>query len=171
MEGTGAANVNDLPGGPNPPARGEQKTHDWFHRFVLFGMFPYPTRVRLAMAPARLAQVIGVDWLLEKIGLFKLLPAGLKQLHDMLPRFRYFSPRLPEFLPAHGQRRARVALFTGCIGDVIFRETNWATARVLQANGCDVVVPRGQVCCGAIHYHAGNERSALDFMAQNCQAF
>jgi glycolate oxidase iron-sulfur subunit len=89
----------------------------------------------------------------------------------MLPRFRYFSPRLPEFLPAHGTRRARVALFTGCVGDVMFRETNWATARVLQANGCDVVVPRGQVCCGAIHYHAGIEAPALEFMAQNCTAF
>jgi glycolate oxidase iron-sulfur subunit len=147
------------------------KTADWFHRWILFGMFPFSGRVRLAMAPARLAQVTGLDWLLEKTGLFKLLPARLKQLHDMLPRFRYFSPRLPEFLPAQGKRRARVALFTGCVGDVIFRETNWATARVLQANGCDVVVPRSQVCCGAIHYHAGNDRPALDFMAQNCQAF
>jgi len=147
------------------------KTHDWFHRLILFGMFPYPRRVRLALGPARLAQVLGLDWLFEKLGLFKLLPARLKQLHDMLPRFRYFSPRLPEFLPALGKRRARVALFTGCVGDVIFRETNWATARVLQANGCDVVVPREQVCCGAIHYHSGNEGPALEFMAENCRAF
>lgn len=152
---------------PRPMA----KTQDWFHRLVLFGMFPYPARVRLALAPARLAQVFGIDWLLDKIGFFKLLPPRLKQLHDMLPRFRYFSPRLPEFLPAVGKRRARVALFTGCVGDVIFRETNWATARVLQANGCDVVVPREQVCCGAIHYHSGNEQPALGFMAQNCAAF
>jgi glycolate oxidase iron-sulfur subunit len=147
------------------------KTHDWFHRFVLFGTFPHPRRVRLALAPARLAQVTGLDWLLDKIGLFKRLPARLRQLHDMLPRFRFFSPRLPEFLPAQSKRRARVALFTGCVGDVIFRETNWATARVLQANGCDVVVPRGQVCCGAIHYHSGNEPPALALMAQNCAAF
>jgi glycolate oxidase iron-sulfur subunit len=159
-------------GDPATPSRDvESKTSDWFHRLVLFGMFPYPTRVRMALGPARLAQVLGLDWLFEKLGLFKLLPSRLKQLHDMLPRFRYFSPRLPEFLPAAGKRRARVALFTGCVGDVIFRETNWATARVLQANGCDVVVPRGQVCCGAIHYHSGNERPALDFMAQNCSAF
>jgi glycolate oxidase iron-sulfur subunit len=149
----------------------KSKTHDWFHRLVLFGMFPYPARVRLALAPARLGQVLGIDWLLNKIGVFKLLPARLRQLHDMLPRFRYFSPRLPNFLPAIGPRRARVALFTGCVSDVIFRETNWATARVLQANGCDVVVPRAQVCCGAIHYHAGNEQPALDLMAQNCAAF
>jgi glycolate oxidase iron-sulfur subunit len=172
MEGTATEHESDqkAAGGLNPPVR-EQKTHDWFHRWVLFGTFPYPGRVRMALAPARLAQVTGLDWLLQKIGLFRLLPARLKQLHDMLPRFRYFSPRLPEFLPAHGKRRARVALFTGCVGDVIFRETNWATARVLQANGCDVVVPRTQVCCGAIHYHAGNARPALDLITQNCNAF
>ncbi len=173
----GVANCNEDSPGTTPFAdsgratQTESKTCDWFHRLVLFGMFPYPARVRLALGPARLAQVLGLDWLFGKLGLFKLLPARLKQLHDMLPRFRYFSPRLPEFLPAAGKRRARVALFTGCVGDVIFRETNWATARVLQANGCDVVVPREQVCCGAIHYHSGNVAPALEFMSQNCSAF
>ena len=58
-----------------------------------------------------------------------------------------------------GKRRARVALFTGCVGDVMFRHTNWATARVLQQNGCDVLVPQSQGCCGAIHFHAGSERA------------
>ncbi len=151
--------------------RGEAKTHDWFHRFVLFGMFPYRNRVRLALGPARLAQVLGLDWLLKQTGLLNLLPPRLRQLQAMLPRFRYFSRALPELLPAQGKRRARVALFTGCVGDVIFRETNWATARVLQANGCDVVVPRGQVCCGAIHFHSGSEAPALEFMTRNTQAF
>src|SRR5262245_40822252 len=96
-------------GGQGVPQPAVAKTNDWFHRWILFGMFPFPTRVRLAMAPARLAQVTGIDWLFNKIGFFKLLPPRLKQLHDMLPRFRYFSPRLPEFLPAQGKRRARVA--------------------------------------------------------------
>jgi glycolate oxidase iron-sulfur subunit len=165
---------NDQPSAVSaqPGARGgESKTRDWFHQLVLFGMFPYRNRVRLALGPARLAQVLGLDWLLKQTGLLNLLSPRLRQLHAMLPRFRYFSPALPALLPAHGKRRARVALFTGCVGDVIFRETNWATARVLQANGCDVVVPRGQVCCGAIHFHSGNEGPALEFMAQNCSAF
>jgi glycolate oxidase iron-sulfur subunit len=171
MERPGASGPMQTAGTPSVAAANETKTSDWFHRWILFGMFPHAWRVRLALAPARLAQITGADWLCDKLGLFKLLPPRLKQLHDMLPRFRYFSPRLPEFLPAHGKRRARVALFTGCVGDVIFRETNWATARVLQANGCDVVVPRDQGCCGAIHYHAGNEAPALDFMSQNVRAF
>jgi glycolate oxidase iron-sulfur subunit len=89
----------------------------------------------------------------------------------MLPPRRAALPPLPDFLPAIGPRRARVALFTGCIGDAMFRHTNWATARVLQHNGCDVHVPQTQACCGAIHFHAGSSPPARDFADQNAQAF
>jgi glycolate oxidase iron-sulfur subunit len=64
-----------------------------------------------------------------------------------------------------------VALFVGCVGDAIFPETTTATARVLQANGCEVVIPRGQACCGAIHYHSGVEAPALALARQNLAAF
>jgi glycolate oxidase iron-sulfur subunit len=74
-------------------------------------------------------------------------------------------------LPAKGRRRARVALFSGCVADTMFRPTNWATARVLQENGCDVVVPREQGCCGAIHFHAGASEPARAFADQNLAAF
>jgi glycolate oxidase iron-sulfur subunit len=80
-------------------------------------------------------------------------------------------PALPEVLPAIGKQRARVALFTGCVSDVMFRHTNWATARVLQQNGCEVIVPRQQACCGAIHFHAGSSEPARDFADQNVAAF
>jgi len=95
----------------------------------------------------------------------------LRQLFDMLPPLGKPEPELPEFLPAIGKRRARVALFTGCVGDAIFRPTNWATARVLQQNGCDVVVPRTQGCCGAIHFHAGSSEPAREFADANVAAF
>ncbi|MGH7223643.1 MAG: heterodisulfide reductase-related iron-sulfur binding cluster, partial [Gemmataceae bacterium] len=72
---------------------------------------------------------------------------------------------------AKGPRRARVALFTGCVADVLFRSTNWATARVLQENGCDVHIPRGQVCCGAIHFHAGAREPARELADRNAAAF
>jgi glycolate oxidase iron-sulfur subunit len=71
---------------------------------------------------------------------------------------------------AHGPRRARVALFLGCVADAMFPETNAATARVLQQNGCDVVVPPRQVCCGAIHYHSGSESPALELANANIRA-
>ena len=78
---------------------------------------------------------------------------------------------LPEMLPAEGPRRARVALFTGCAADAFFPETNVATARVLQKNGCDVWIPRKQVCCGALHYHSALDEPAKAFARQNCQTF
>jgi glycolate oxidase iron-sulfur subunit len=74
-------------------------------------------------------------------------------------------------LPAHGARRARVALFTGCVADVLFRTAHWATARVLQRNGCEVIVPRGQVCCGALPYHAGLLESTVPLIRQNLAVF
>jgi glycolate oxidase iron-sulfur subunit len=89
----------------------------------------------------------------------------------MLPPLEKPLPPLPEFLAAKGRRRARVALFTGCVGDVLFRQTNWATARVLQENGCDVVVPQSQACCGAIHLHAGSSDPAREFADTNVAAF
>ena len=61
--------------------------------------------------------------------------------------------------------------FTGCVADAIFHEVNWATAQVLQANGCDVVVLRGQVCCGAIHYHSGAGDPALNLAKTNADSF
>jgi glycolate oxidase iron-sulfur subunit len=92
-------------------------------------------------------------------------------MYEMLPPLNPHYGRLPEILPAEGQRRARVALFTGCAADAFFPETNWNTARVLQKNGCEVWVPRGQVCCGALHYHAAQEESARRFAEINEHVF
>jgi glycolate oxidase iron-sulfur subunit len=150
---------------------GPQKNEDWFHRYVLFGLFPYPDRLRWALAPAKLAQKFGLLSLADKLGLLKLLPQRLRQLVYTLPEKFSNEPPLPDFLPAIGRRRARVALFTGCVADVMFRHTNWATARVLQQNGCDVVIPQSQQCCGAIHLHAGSSEPARAFADANAKAF
>ena len=92
-------------------------------------------------------------------------------MQAMLPKLSKPGRRLPAVLPPIGPRRARVALFLGCVADAMYPETNAATARVLQQNGCEVVVPRRQACCGAIHYHSGVEGPALDFARQNIQTF
>jgi glycolate oxidase iron-sulfur subunit len=153
-------------------SQGERsKTADWFHRWILFGLFPYPRRMRRALVPARIAQRLGLLSLADGLGLLRLLPGRLRQLVEMLPPPEKAPKPLPEFLPAAGRRRARVALFTGCVADVMFRGTHWATARVLQQNGCDVLVPRNQVCCGAIHFHAGSSEPAREFADQNVKAF
>ncbi|REK10967.1 MAG: 4Fe-4S dicluster domain-containing protein [Planctomycetota bacterium] len=150
---------------------GEGKNNDWFHRWILFRLFPYPNRLRTALLPARLAQRLRLDRLARGLGLLRLLPPRLRQLADMLPPPGRREPALPAKLPAKGKQRARVALFTGCVGDAIFRSTNWATARVLQENGCEVLVPAHQACCGAIHFHAGSSEPAREFADANVAAF
>ena len=150
----------------------EQKTDDWFHRWILFGLLPYPQRMRRALMPARWAQRLGLDRLAEALGLMRLLPGPLRQMAALLPPpVGYDQDPLPGVLPAKGKRRAKVALFTGCVGDAIFRHTHWATARVLQENGCEVHVPPEQQCCGAIHFHAGSSEPARRMADANSAAF
>jgi glycolate oxidase iron-sulfur subunit len=143
----------------------------WLTRELLFRITPHAWRMRLALAPARWMQWAGVDRLLQRSGLLSMLPARFGGLQAMLPRLRPHYGRLPELLPAEGPRRARVGLFLGCAADAFFPETNLATARVLQKNGCEVWVPRGQGCCGALHYHAAQEEPAKTFARQNGAAF
>jgi glycolate oxidase iron-sulfur subunit len=140
-------------------------------RLILHHLFPYSRRVRAALAPARLFQRLGLLDFAEKVGLTRLLPTTLRRMQAMLPALSRPGPRLPEVLPPIGPKRARVALFLGCVADAMYPETNAATARVLQHNGCEVVVPRGQACCGAIHYHSGSEGPALEFARRNIEAF
>jgi glycolate oxidase iron-sulfur subunit len=143
----------------------------WLERMLLYRLFPYPTRMKFALMPARWLQRTGLDRLIDRSGLPRLLPAFVQRMYVQLPRLQPTGPRLPELLPAIGPRRARVGLFGGCVAQAMFPQTNWATARVLQANGCDVVIPRDQVCCGAIHYHSGAAAPALALAAQNAAAF
>lgn len=150
---------------------GAAKNRDWFHRFILYGIFPYAHRMRWALAPAKLAQKLGLDRLAERTGLLKLLPLRLQRMQRLLPKLAPGGEALPERLPAIGPQRARVALFTGCVADAVFRHTHWATARVLQQNGCEVLIPRTQACCGAIHYHSGADAPALALAQQNAAAF
>jgi glycolate dehydrogenase iron-sulfur subunit len=140
-------------------------------RFMLFRIFPYRWRNRVALAPARLMQWTGLDWFMEKAGLARLLPKSLRNMKNMLPDLKPHYGQLPEVLEPEGKRRARVALFLGCVADSLYPETNLNTARVLQANGCEVWIPRNQGCCGALHYHAALEPEARGFASLNCDAF
>jgi glycolate oxidase iron-sulfur subunit len=144
---------------------------DWFQKWILYGLFPYPKRLQWALLPAKIAQWTGLDRFAERTGLLKLLPQKLQRMQRLLPPLPKREPQLPEFLPAIGPRRARVALFTGCVAEAMFHHVNWATARVLQQNGCDVVIPRSQACCGAIHYHSGAGGPAIELAKTNAAAF
>jgi glycolate oxidase iron-sulfur subunit len=151
-------------------ATGPSKS-SWLERIILHQLFPYPRRVKWALLPARLLQRVGfLDWA-ERVGITRLLPPTLRRMQGMLPKLSDPPAALPPVMPPVGPKRARVALFLGCVGEAIYPETNAATARVLQANGCEVVVPRGQVCCGAIHYLSGVEGPALELARRNIEVF
>ena len=92
----------------------------WFQRLVLYGLFPYPGRLRWALAPARLMQRLGLDRVLDWTGLPGLLPGPLGRMYRLLPRLGPRGGRLPEVFPAEGRRRARVGLFSGCVGEAMF---------------------------------------------------
>jgi glycolate oxidase iron-sulfur subunit len=149
----------------------QTKALNALQRFMLFHIFPYRGRNRLALAPARLMQWSGLDALSEASGLTKLIPASLRNMKNMLPALKPHYGELPEVLEPEGKLRARVALFLGCVADSLYPETNLNTARGLQKNGCEVWIPRNQGCCGALHYHAADEETARTFAANNCTAF
>jgi glycolate oxidase iron-sulfur subunit len=97
---------------------------------------------------------------------------GVDKREALLPRVdnNFFYNRLRKTLPAKGQRRARVAFFAGCVAQVTFAELNAATIRGLTANGCEVVVPDGQLCCGVLAAHAGNRDAARELAPKNLRA-
>lgn len=134
-----------------------RRTGDRVFRELIFQLMPYPGRLRIAAALGILFQRAGRP-------LAKHLPKRLRTLDGLLPpvRLRELGRGLPAFVAARGTpRRGRVGLLTGCVQRVLFAGVNAATVRVLASEGYDVVVPRGQRCCGALSEHAGREREAM----------
>ena len=138
---------------------------DRLFRGLIFSLFPYPARLRLGLLPQLLYVKTGLRWLLHTLGLLRLLPARLRQMEALMPpvTFGHLSASLPAFTAAQGTRRAKVALLPGCVQRVYFPEVNAATVRVLAAEGCEVAVPDGLGCCGALSVHAGREEEAQAF--------
>jgi glycolate dehydrogenase iron-sulfur subunit len=118
-------------------------------------LLPYPSRIALLAGLVRIYQRSGLQSLARASGLLRML--GLADRERLLPPIdrEFFFSQAGRTFPAAGVRRARVALFAGCIAQVSFSALHEATIRVLTANGCEVVVPAGQLCCGALAQHAG----------------
>lgn len=143
-----------------------------FVRWLVFQkLLPHPRRIAALARLLRLYQRSGLGKLAHATGMLKLL--GLDQRERLLPPidFDFFFSRLGRTYPAQGARRARVAFFGGCLAQVTFTALNDATIRVLQANGCEVVVPAGQVCCGALCAHAGVRDTARELARRNMDVF
>jgi glycolate oxidase iron-sulfur subunit len=139
-------------------------------RAAIFATFPYPRRLRLLAGPLRLAQRAGLDRRLRDSSMVhRAAPELAAALRVAPPTARLTAP--PEHIPAHWPRRAVVGMLTGCVQQVFFPGVNAATARVLAAEGCDVVIPPGQGCCGALSLHTGRATEAALFAKRAIAAF
>jgi glycolate oxidase iron-sulfur subunit len=167
--GTGA-DVGGAAGPVEPTA--PRPLADRLTREAIFALFPYPRRLRVATAPLRLAQRTGADRLLARTGLIGRVSPAAEQALRLAPTSRSAPPgRLPERVAALGPRRAVVGMLTGCVQSVFFPGVNAATARVLAAEGCDVIIPRSQGCCGALSLHSGRVAEAARFARQTIATF
>jgi glycolate oxidase iron-sulfur subunit len=142
--------------------RYDRSPADRFFRWLLFQTFPYPERLRLLLAPLWIYQKSGLQWLVRRSGLLKILPSRLQSLESLSPRISSsaMNTDLPVRVSASGAPRRRVGMLLGCVQRVFFADANAATARVLAAEGCEVVIPPEQECCGALMVHAGREEEA-----------
>ena len=143
-------------------------------RWINFSLLlPHPRVLSLAAAGLRFYQVSGLQRLVRASGLLRLLPGPLAAWEPLLPTLPAAADRapLPERIAAEGPKRATVGLLTGCIQQVAFGPQNRATARVLAKNGVEVLAPRTQSCCGALHAHAGEHATALDLAKRTIEVF
>ena len=128
-----------------------------FSRFFLRAALPHPRRLRFGAHLIRFYQRLGIQRLLRLSRLLHLLPGGLAQLESQLPPMsrKFFGPSATVH-PARGDKKMTVALLSGCVMPLMQGPAMEATVRVLTRNGCDVMVPEGQGCCGALNAHAGD---------------
>jgi Fe-S oxidoreductase len=136
-------------------------------KLVFTQLLPYRRRLRFAFALLRLYQRSGLQRLLKSF-----LPKKLRAMEELMPAIppRFFKPPAG-IAPAVGPRRAKVAMLDGCVMPLLFGAVNEATVRVLRRNGCDVIFPRRQNCCGALNVHNGETEAAKQMARRNIDAF
>ena len=125
--------------------------------FTIGWLFMDLRRLRAAGLAMRLYQQLGLQWLVRNSGVMKLMPQRLREMEAMTPtvQSKFSHQLIAPITPAVGQRKYRVAMLTGCAQDLIFSDVNRDTVEVLARNGCEVVTPRAQSCCGSLHAHNG----------------
>jgi glycolate oxidase iron-sulfur subunit len=141
-------------------------------KFFLRGIFPYPNRLHALGSVLKFAQKSGLQSFARKSGMLKVLPQHLRDMEKITPMVqRPVMKKYPEIIPAQGETKQRVAMLTGCVMDVMFSDINESTIRVLTRNGYEVMLPREQRCCGALHVHAGDRQTGKRLAKQNIDAF
>lgn len=136
-------------------------------------LFPKPRRLKQLSNMLYFYQKSGLRTVVRKSGVMKLFPKSMCEMELAVPDVASPAERKARknFLPAKGEKRMTVGLFTGCVMDVMFFDTNEATAKLLSAFGCDVVYVEEQKCCGALHAHSGDQDGAKALAKQNIEAF
>jgi glycolate oxidase iron-sulfur subunit len=139
-----------------------------FTRWAINNVFSHPRTLRLFALFLR----IGTALDLGRFARSSRLPRQIRYWLGLVPEKGSVSSRtLLERYPAIGEKRYTVAVLSGCVMPALFGATNQATVKVLQHNGCEVLVPRDQVCCGALLLHNGNKAAALDLARRNVEVF
>ncbi len=135
-------------------------------------LLPSRTNLQLAGTLLYLYQVSGLQRLVRFTGVLKLF-GRLSNLEALTPNAEapFFYSKIGKTFPALGERRYRVGFLAGCIANVAFARLNEATVRVLQRNGCEVVIPAAQNCCGALHLHSGLADQARTLARNNIDVF
>lgn len=143
-------------------------------RQLIFAIFPYPQRLRILLAPLSIYQKLGLQKLIRSTGLLdRLLPPQIAAMESVLPEIsaQAFQDSLPQLVPAQGEKRYRVGMILGCVQRLFLPQVNEATLRVLTANGCEVVIPKSQGCCGALTHHQGQELQTQELARQTIDTF
>ncbi|MEP6962236.1 MAG: heterodisulfide reductase-related iron-sulfur binding cluster, partial [Acidobacteriota bacterium] len=140
------------------------------HRRMIFELFPNVARLRTMRPFLKFYQSSGIQAALRGLGIFNLLPKRLRTMESLLPPLGEHT-EIPSVTPAQGIQRKRVGLLLGCVQREFLSEVNAATVRVLSAEGCEVVAPPTQGCCGALLVHAGEETPALDLARRVIEEF
>jgi glycolate oxidase iron-sulfur subunit len=150
--------------------RHERSPRDRLTRNAIFALFPYPRRLRALRLPLLAYQRSGVQQALRRSGVLRRLSPALATMESVAPPVRRVRPA-PPLVRAVGERRAVVGMLTGCVQREFFPHVNAATARVLAAEGCDVLIPPEQQCCGALSMHTGRRDEAQRFARRLLDAF
>ncbi len=125
--------------------------------FTLRWLFMEHSRLQLVGSVLRLYQKLGLQSFVRRSGILRLMPKRLRELEAMTPVIQpeYSDDLIEPVTPARGEKKYRVAMLTGCAQDLIFSDVNLDTVEVLAQNGCEVVTPLSQGCCGSLHAHNG----------------
>jgi glycolate oxidase iron-sulfur subunit len=142
-------------------------------KFVFEELFPHQNMMRTWIGLIGLYQRSGLQTFAHKTGLINILPDNLTSMEKVLPKVPSMKEmnNRPTHFEAVGTQKRRVAFFSGCLMDTMFLETNNATMKLLQAAGCEIVIPENQACCGALHGHSGEKNGAKELAKRNIQAF